>query len=151
LNPIIDSHASFDVTDDYPRSDVENYQQAVEAKERNHAVVVEGTFALDDEEKKQVAEVYGTKALASDEIILSRGYDRTEHACTLFVGVRVDEAAVVKHLVDTFGVPEQQKAPRPSKHPSRRLGRASARVDRVRLEMARGRSTRIAWRDLPLA
>jgi len=110
LNPIIDSHASFDVTDDYPRSDVENYQQAVEAKERNHAVVVEGTFALDDEEKKQVAEVYGTKALASDEITLSRGYDRTEHACTLFVGVRVDKAAVVNHLVDTFGVPEPAKS-----------------------------------------
>ena len=87
LNPIIDGDANFDVTDDYPRSDVENYQQAVEAKDRNHAVVVEGTFALDDEEKKQIAELYGTKALASDEITLSRGYARTENACTLFATV----------------------------------------------------------------
>ena len=31
LNPIIEADGVFDVTDDYPRSDVENYQQDIES------------------------------------------------------------------------------------------------------------------------
>lgn len=109
LNPLIDGDATFDVTDDYPRSDVENYQQAVEAKQRAQAIVVEATFELDGAEKQQIADLYGPKALESDQITLSKGYERSAHGCTLFVGIRVNEAAVVMHLVDAFQVPEPVK------------------------------------------
>jgi AAA15 family ATPase/GTPase len=40
LNPIVEAKAKFDVTEDYPRSQVEEYQIAVEQKKRVHAVVV---------------------------------------------------------------------------------------------------------------
>jgi predicted ATP-dependent endonuclease of OLD family len=109
LNPLIDGDGTFDVTDDYPRSDVENYQQAIEAKEREQAIVVEATFELDAVEKQQIADLYGPKALESDRITLSRGYERGEHGCTLFIGIRVNEAAVVKHLIEAFQVPEPVK------------------------------------------
>jgi AAA15 family ATPase/GTPase len=32
LNPIIPEHAKFDVTEDYPRADVEEYQVAIDEK-----------------------------------------------------------------------------------------------------------------------
>ena len=35
LNPIIPAHSNYDVTDDYPRADVEDYQQLVEVGKRN--------------------------------------------------------------------------------------------------------------------
>jgi predicted ATP-dependent endonuclease of OLD family len=41
LNPIIESDGEFDVTDDYPRSEVENYQQDVENGRRERTIVVE--------------------------------------------------------------------------------------------------------------
>jgi AAA15 family ATPase/GTPase len=34
LNPIIPAHEKYDVTDEYPRAEVEDYRQAIEAKER---------------------------------------------------------------------------------------------------------------------
>ena len=36
-NPIIDGDGEFDVTDDYPRSAVEDYTQDIEAERREHA------------------------------------------------------------------------------------------------------------------
>lgn len=32
LNPIVESDGNFDVTDDYPRAEVENYQHDIESK-----------------------------------------------------------------------------------------------------------------------
>ena len=50
LNPIIETDGGFDVTDDYPRSDVENYQQDIESKRRTHAEVITATFELEPSE-----------------------------------------------------------------------------------------------------
>lgn len=73
LNPIVDGDDVFDPTHDYPRSDVENYQQAVEAGQRKPAMVVDATFALDDGELQAIAAAYGPHALKSKEIVVSRG------------------------------------------------------------------------------
>lgn len=40
LNPIVQEHGKFDVTDEYPRAEVEEYQQRVEAEEQEAAIVL---------------------------------------------------------------------------------------------------------------
>jgi len=59
LNPIVDDEGEFDVTDDYPRSEVENYQQDVESKRRQPAEVVEATFELNAAELDAIRDEYG--------------------------------------------------------------------------------------------
>ena len=46
LNPVISTDGEFDVTDDYPRVDVEDYQHEVEQGIREHAAVVAAIFTL---------------------------------------------------------------------------------------------------------
>jgi AAA15 family ATPase/GTPase len=45
LNPLVPTK-TFDVVEDYPRSEVEEYQQEIEQKKRKPAVVVTTTFTL---------------------------------------------------------------------------------------------------------
>lgn len=107
LNPIIDSDGEFDVTDDYPRSEVENYQQDVENSRREHAVVVKATFELEAAELDRIHEEYGVGVLEKPEIVVSKGYAKNESGkCKLFVKVPVIEAAVVKNLVKSFELPK---------------------------------------------
>ena len=56
LRPVIDSHGTFNVTHDYPRTDVEDYEQMVQAGERDPATVVTAVYELSNDE---VAEVEG--------------------------------------------------------------------------------------------
>ena len=65
LNAIVENDGNFDVTDDYPRSEVENYQQDVESGRRQHAVVVEATFELEPPELDAIKEKYGDGVLAT--------------------------------------------------------------------------------------
>jgi len=75
LNPIIESDGVFDVVDDYPRSDVEDYQFEVENEERSPARVIEATFEIEVEEMKLVESQFGPNALPKKEITLFKGYD----------------------------------------------------------------------------
>jgi predicted ATP-dependent endonuclease of OLD family len=59
LNPIIAVDGKYDVTDDYPRSDVEEYRQAVEAGERKPAIVTEATYTLESVRKPDCAVLRG--------------------------------------------------------------------------------------------
>lgn len=107
LNPIVPDEGAFDVTDDYPRSDVENYQQEVENGSRKHAVVVEGTFELESAELDAISEKYGEGILKTTEIVVSKGYPSEKSGkCPLSVNVPVNEPVLVKNLVESFGLPE---------------------------------------------
>jgi hypothetical protein len=107
LNPIVDHEKEFDVTDDYPRADVENYEQEVESGSREHAVVVEATFDLDPPELAAIEHQYGSGILARPEVVVSKGYARDNSGrCTMYVSVPVVESALVKNLVESFGLPE---------------------------------------------
>jgi predicted ATP-dependent endonuclease of OLD family len=102
LNPIIESDASFDPVDDYPRSEVENYQQSIETGRRKPATVIEAVFTLDPPELEAIEEEYGSRALSKPEITASRGYVKAQ----LYVHVPVMEAEVVRHFLASFGLPE---------------------------------------------
>ncbi|MDQ3563094.1 MAG: hypothetical protein M3436_02780 [Pseudomonadota bacterium] len=107
LNPIVERDGNFDVTDDYPRSEVENYQQDVESGRRQHAVVVEATFRLEQPELKAIGDEYGDGVLAKPEVVVSKGYARGDSStCQLFVNVLVAEHVLVKNLVKRSELPE---------------------------------------------
>jgi predicted ATPase len=108
LNPIVEPDGVFDVTDDYPRSAVEDYQQDVESKRRQHATVIEATFQLEQEELAAITEEYGEGLLKQATVTVSRGYakDSGVKSCTLFVHVPVQEHALVRNLVKSFSIPD---------------------------------------------
>jgi energy-coupling factor transporter ATP-binding protein EcfA2 len=107
LNPIIDGDGEFDVTDDYPRSAVEDYTQDIEAERREHAVVVRAAFTLDESELTAIGEDLGEGVLQRPEVIVSKGYQRNENGqCERCVTVPVNEARVVQNLLSEFDLPE---------------------------------------------
>jgi len=111
LNPIVKTDGNFDVTDDYPRSEVENYQQDIECKRRNHAVVVEATFELGSTELQAIQDVYGKGVLRTPQVVVSKGYVKnTEGQCQLFVDVPLIESVLAKNLVKFFELPEDLAA-----------------------------------------
>lgn len=110
LNPIVAGDGNFDVTDDYPRVAVENYQQDVESKRRKQAVVIEATFALEQAELDTIAGEYGTGALKVPEARLWKGYAQENGKCGLYFDLPINEPAIVAHLVENYGLPEPTKA-----------------------------------------
>lgn len=107
LNPIVESDGNFDVTDDYPRSEVEDYNQDVESGRRKHAIVVEATFELEAPEREAIRDEYGEGVLEKPEVVVSKGYAKTDKGiCQLHVDVSVVESSLVKNLVKSFDLPE---------------------------------------------
>ena len=102
LNPAVDSKGDFDVTDDYPRRAVIDYEDDVEAGRRQPDQVVEATYQFDAEDITAVMELYGSDCLKSKTptLNLHKGYSNE----TSFSGLEVDEKAVLKHLIDHAGL-----------------------------------------------
>jgi AAA ATPase domain len=106
LNPIVEDEGDFDITNDYPRSDVENYQQDIESNRRPHAVVVKATFKLEEPEFEAITKEYGEGVLARSEVVLSKGYEKNKEKKSIrFVDVPVVESNLVKNLVKSFDLP----------------------------------------------
>lgn len=102
LNPVVPEHAKFDVTDEYPRAEVEEYRQQVENDEIDPAIVVEAEYTLDAEEIKSVEAIYGKGVLPKATIRLSKGYEDR-----LYVEIETDEAVAVKALVQSYKLPDE--------------------------------------------
>ncbi len=107
LNPIVEHEGNFDLTYDYPKSEVENYQQDVENGRRQHAVVVEATFELEEPELRAIADEYGDGVLTRPEVVVSKGYEKdTSGKCRQFVKVPVAEHVLVKNMAESCELPE---------------------------------------------
>ncbi len=100
LNPLIKSEGDFDVTDDYPRSDVEDYQQGVESGARKPAVVVRATFSLDSEDLEKIENDFGKGILKQPELTLSKGYENR-----LYIALDVNEKIAIEAFIKTAQVP----------------------------------------------
>lgn len=110
LNPIVESDGNFDVIDDYPRSEVENYQHDIESKKRDHADVVSATFVLDRDEIALVEKEYGKDVLERPEVLISKGYGKgKEKTCIRTATLPVKESQLVKHLIQQFDIPADLK------------------------------------------
>ena len=77
LNPIHDTHATYDVTDDYPRSTVNDYEAEVDSGSREAAVVARTTFALEPDDIAAVEAVYGDETFTSQKpvVTVAKNYD----------------------------------------------------------------------------
>ena len=100
LNPIIPEEGNFDVTDDYPRADVEDYQQDVESGDREPAKVIEATFTLSDEEICGIETEFGKGILSDSFLTLSKGYDNK-----LFVSLSTNPKKAIKSIIDQAQIP----------------------------------------------
>ena len=96
INPIIENDANFDVTDEYPRKEVGDYQHHVEVGDRKHATVIETTFKLEEPDINAVAAVFGKNVLRSRGLTLVRGYSNKNTFTLDF-----DEGAARVHLIDS--------------------------------------------------
>jgi predicted ATP-dependent endonuclease of OLD family len=102
LNPVVAEHAKFDVTDEYPRAEVEEYLQGVESEEITPAIIVKADYTLEAAEIEAAEAVFGKGVLPKAAISLSKGY-----ANTLYIELKVNEAVAVKALVSSYKLPEE--------------------------------------------
>ncbi|MDE2841213.1 MAG: AAA family ATPase, partial [Chloroflexota bacterium] len=105
LRPINEADGSFDVTTDYPRQLVTDYEDDVAAGRREPAQVIEATFAFDSEDVAAVEEVFGADCLENTNpiVILFHGYSNTRK----FRIPNINAEATLRHLVETAGLPAQ--------------------------------------------
>lgn len=128
LNPFIEGHRRYSVTDDYPRWEVEDYRLAVETEERPHAVVAKAVFEIEQDDQKAVADIVGSNALLGDLLTLSKGYDNllnfqfeldedaalsymvAQYQFTPDVACQLGECKTVPKLIEVLGNTEQTEA-----------------------------------------
>ena len=101
LNPVIDGDGDFDVTHDYPRAAVTDYEHLVETDEREPATVVTAVFELSDEDVAEAEAQFGAGFLAHRLAQLERGYENK----TVFE-IKLDESVAVRHLVSQADLPD---------------------------------------------
>ncbi len=101
VNPIIPEDNVFDVTDDYPRKEVGDYQHQVDIKEREPATVVVVKYKLDKEDIDAVAAVFGEDCLSSDILSVFVGYSKTAR-----YGLEFNDQAAQKHLAANTELPD---------------------------------------------
>ncbi|HQR05675.1 MAG TPA: AAA family ATPase [Gemmatales bacterium] len=99
LNPVIAEHGNFDVTDEYPRADVEEYRQKVEAKQIDPAIVISAEYAIEPKELAEIEQAFGKGVLNENAVTVSKGY-----ANGLTVDLDVNEETAVKHLISKAGL-----------------------------------------------
>ena len=105
LNPLLDKDGQFDPTDDYPRREVSDYEDDVEAGRRSPATVVRATYALEPDDIEAVQAVYGSECLqdAQPTVTLNKGYSNELHV----TGLNIDEQAAISYLIDAADLPQQ--------------------------------------------
>lgn len=100
LNPIIGTDSKFDITDDYPRNEVEDYRQDIESKKIEHERVIFATFELADEDIEEIIGELGGNALNDNILDLSKGYDNI-----LYFGINCNAVEIYKYLIDNGQLP----------------------------------------------
>lgn len=103
LNPIIRSDGFYDVIEDYPRRDVEDYSQDIENGKRNPATVIRATFTLSESEIENIREELGQNSLTDSELILTKGYDdeKGSHKFILYI----NDKEALSHVIKTAQLP----------------------------------------------
>jgi predicted ATP-dependent endonuclease of OLD family len=105
LHPIIASHGNFDVTHDYPRVDVEDYQHAVQTGKKIPAKVITAVYELADTDVTPVEQQFGAGLFVNRFATLQRGYENK----TTFV-ININEGVAVRHLVGVAELPDDFRA-----------------------------------------
>ena len=105
LRPIVDTDVGYNVTDDYPRRDVADYEHDIEEEKRKHAVVAHLTYELDETDAAAIAKVFGPKALTSRTLTISKAYEQQNITFSL----SVNHAAGLQHILSRYSVPDETR------------------------------------------
>jgi ABC-type cobalamin/Fe3+-siderophores transport system ATPase subunit len=102
LNPIVETEGRFDVTDDYPRRAVTDYQDDIDTGRQSPEQVVQATYAFQPEDIAAVEAIFGPECLKDKNptVTLHKGYSNQR----TFSSLRVDTTATLKHLVESAGL-----------------------------------------------
>jgi predicted ATP-dependent endonuclease of OLD family len=103
LNPIRPEDAPFSVTDDYPRSEVNDYEDGVHNGEP-HAAVIEVVYELEPEEISAVENVFGPSFLTNKMLTITKYYDNSRKYI-----LSANEAAAVTFLLRNLTQPIQDE------------------------------------------
>ena len=100
IRPIVDTDVGYNVTDDYPRRDVSDYEHDIEKEEREHAVVGCLTYELDEADVAAVAKIFGTKALTSRTLTISKAYEQPG----ITFNLSINPKAALQYLLSRYSV-----------------------------------------------
>jgi predicted ATP-dependent endonuclease of OLD family len=101
LNPLVNTDATFNPTEDDPRAYVKDYTRALKDGGQP-ATVVDAWFSLDAAERDQLEKEFGKGVVsAAPEVNVWRGYDNS-----LGFNVHVNEQATVVHAVTNADLPQ---------------------------------------------
>ena len=97
LNPIVQAHAKFDPTEDYPRKAVSEYEDDVKAGRREPAGIVTATYELEPDDVTAVQKLFGPHCLQGEPptLTLRRGY-----ANRFTFTLQTNREATLAHLFD---------------------------------------------------
>lgn len=104
LNPVIPAEGNFDVTNDYPRMDVEDYRHEVESLKRKIAVPIEACYKLDADELSAIADLFGAASVTTPEITFSKNYDNKAT-----YSFSADNQKGLEHLISKADLSEQTR------------------------------------------
>lgn len=102
LNPVIEADSAYDVVDDFPRSEVEEYEYRVAHGEIEPATVCRAEFELQDEEVDAITRDFGPDVLNNNVLTVSKGYDNVR---SFFLDVNTD--AAYKYFVRNLELPAE--------------------------------------------
>lgn len=102
LNPVIEADSAYDVVDDFPRSEVEDYEHRVSKGESEPATVCRAEFELDDGEVDSITRDFGPDVLNNNVLTISKGYDNVR---SFFLSVNTE--AAYKHFVRNLELPTE--------------------------------------------
>ena len=105
LNPIIPEHAKYDLTDDFPRAEVEDYRQAIEAKTRKPSTVIEVAFDLDPTEIAVIEAEFGKGIMKNAQFTYSKQYGGGS-----LIGVSDDEKKAGLEMLKKAGMDSELEA-----------------------------------------
>jgi predicted ATP-dependent endonuclease of OLD family len=112
INPIIAEDSEFDVTNDYPRATVSDYEEQVADEEISPATVIRATFTLESPETEPAEELLGPKVFKKKQLVLSRRYPSSgaDGESTLRFVLFTDQVAGVSHLISAASVSKDLQA-----------------------------------------
>ena len=108
LNPVNKEDDRFDITDDYPRGNLYDYEEKIDSGDEGPAEVVQATYALETEDFNAVKEVFGPECLKDKEatLTLEKGYSNELTFCDF----SVDTEATLRYLIETSDLPSTVSA-----------------------------------------
>ena len=102
LNPIIGDQGIYNMDDDYPRMDVEDYRLEVESGQGEPAIVTRAAFILEETDLKEIEKDF-PGVLAQPELIIAKGYKNE-----LYAELTVKEELAVEALLRKANFAPQQ-------------------------------------------